>query len=73
MVNLLPAFVFSCPFWFGGGCRMEEEMYWEQHRRYDMEYFHRGGPMGPGGGMMGPRGPFMGPPGPMVSLYLHTF
>ena len=40
---------------------MEEEMYWEQHRRYDMEYFHRG-PMG----MMGPRGPFMGGPGPMV-------
>lgn len=36
-------------------------MYWEQHRRYDMEYFHRG-PMG----MMGPRGPFMGGPGPMV-------
>lgn len=45
--------------------RMEEEMYWEQHRRYDMEYFHRG-PMGAGGAMMGPRGPFMGPPGPMM-------
>nr|KAG5697727.1 hypothetical protein BaRGS_006249 [Batillaria attramentaria] len=41
--------------------RMEEEMYWEQQRRYDMEYFHRG-PMG----MMGPRAPFMGGPGPMM-------
>ena len=43
-------------------------MYWEQHRRYDMEYFHRG-PMG----MMGPRGPFMGGPGPMVGLGLLSF
>ncbi|XP_070209164.1 zinc finger RNA-binding protein-like isoform X3 [Littorina saxatilis] len=41
--------------------RMEEEMYWEQHRRYDMEYMHRG-PMG----MMGPRGPFGAGPGPMI-------
>ncbi|XP_076465037.1 zinc finger RNA-binding protein-like isoform X2 [Babylonia areolata] len=45
--------------------RMEEEMYWDHHRRYDMDYF-AGGPMG----MMGPRVPFMGPgahgPAPMM-------
>ncbi|XP_025076885.1 LOW QUALITY PROTEIN: zinc finger RNA-binding protein-like [Pomacea canaliculata] len=40
--------------------RMEEEMYWEQQRRYD-EYYHRG-PMG----MIGPRAPFVGGPAPVM-------